>query len=399
MKLLVINAGSSSLKFRLYEMPAETALCEGLVERIGTADAFIKCQVSTAGKAKKTARQTPVADHAEAVKEVLAILTDPADAVIKEAGDIKMVAHRVVHGGEQFTEATLVTPEVKATIVQLFSIAPLHNPVNYRCIEVTEHFFPAAKQAAVFDTAFHQTLPDKAFRYAIPASFYTKEQIRVYGFHGTSHKYVTEQAAAWLKKPDAKMISIHLGNGCSMAAVAGNRSIDTSMGFSPLNGLVMGTRSGEIDPSVLLHLINKLGMNADRINSLLNKQSGLVGLCGMNDMRDIRKAINAGDAAAAFACELYTYRIKKYIGAYAAILNGLDAVIFTAGVGENDADIREAVSTQLEFLGIHLDAGLNRQHNNGIYEISKTGSPVKLLVIPTNEELEIARQSFGLMEG
>lgn len=396
MKILVINAGSSSVKFQLFDMPLANPLCSGLAERIGSDKSFIRSKIYLNGAEKLVENNQPIPDHTVALKLILSLLADVENGLMKDPEEIAVIGHRVVHGGEDFTKATLVTSEVKEKIKQLFSLAPLHNPLNYRCIEVAEKTFPKAKQVVVFDTAFHQSMPPQAFRYAIPASYYTKENIRVYGFHGTSHKYVTQKAREYLQKPAAKMISIHLGNGCSITAVDGERSLDTSMGFSPLSGLVMGTRSGDIDPSVIFHLVSKLGMSSERINTLLNKQSGLSGLCGFSDMRDIRNAIEEGNKDAVFACELYAYRIKKYIGAYVAVLNGLDALIFTAGVGENDPYIRELVCSNLDFIHISLDKAQNNRKTEGIREINKQDALIKILVVPTNEEFEIARQCFEI---
>ena len=311
--------------------------------------------------------------------------------------EVEAVGHRVVHGGEYFTEAVVITGEVKEKIRSLFSLAPLHNPVNYNCIEVAEQTFPNATHIAVFDTAFHQSMPEFAFRYAIPEKYYSEMRIRAYGFHGTSHKYVTNQALTWLKKPDAKIISIHLGNGCSITAVDAGKSVDTSMGFGPLSGLIMGTRSGDIDPSVILHLLRQERKTPDEMDVLLNKQSGLAGLTGHSDMRDVRKLLEMGNYEAELAADMFAYRIKKYIGSYAATLNGLDAIIFTAGVGENDALMRERVCKDLEFLGLKIDFDKNREKSDQLKEINADDSKVKILVVPTNEELEIAMQSYALL--
>ena len=318
--------------------------------------------------------------------------------VIKKPGEIEVVGHRVVHGGETFAATTIITKKVKEEIKKLFPLAPLHNPANYLGIEVAEKIFTKAKQVAVFDTAFHQTLPKKAFDYAIPKSFYTDHHIRAYGFHGTSHKYVSGKAMEYLNRPDAKLITMHLGNGCSMAAIKNGKSVDTSMGFSPLSGLVMGTRSGDIDPSIIFHLINQLGYDPEQVNTLLNKRSGMLGLTGFSDMRDIDKAAQEGNKDAEFALEIYAYRIKKYIGSYAAVLNGLDAIIFTAGVGENDVNTRQRVCKEMQYLGIHLDEEKNKMASTVIREINSGTSPVKILVVPTNEELEIAKQCYGLLQ-
>jgi acetate kinase len=375
MNLLVINSGSSSLKYQLFDMPTKIPLSSGLVERIGEPGSAIK-------------------DHGIALKQVLAELTGGSNPVISSPEDIAVVGHRVVHGGELFSDAALITDAVKKQIKKLFSLAPLHNPANYKCIEVAEKTFPNARQIAVFDTAFHQSIPQQAYRYAIPKSYYKQHGIRVYGFHGTSHKYVSEEAMLFLEKPNAKLISIHLGNGCSMAAINAGKSVDTSMGFGPLSGLMMGTRSGDIDPSVIFHLMEHSGYTLEQLSDLLNKQSGLLGVGGSGDMRDIRKKASDGDQDAILALELYAYRIKKFIGAYAAVLNGLDAIIFTAGVGENDSNMRASVCRQLEYLGISLDEAANTKYNKQLLDISGAGSKVRILVIPTNEEYEIALQCY-----
>jgi len=397
MNILVINSGSSSLKYQLFKMPDKAPVCMGLVERIGIEGSFVKHTVFSNGKKFGTEVSGFIANHGEALKQVLSLLTQGDHAVVTSPDDISAVGHRVVHGGENFSGPTIITNDVKHQIKKLFSLAPLHNPVNYNCIEVAEQTFINAKQIAVFDTAFHQTIPEQAYRYAIPESYYTEYGIRVYGFHGTSHKYVSEQAVNWLDKKDSKIISIHLGNGCSITAIRNGQSIDTSMGFGPLNGLMMGTRSGDIDPSVIFHLMEHSGYTLAQLSTLLNKQSGLLGVGGSSDMRDIRKMINEGDAAATLAIKLYAYRIKKFIGAYAAVLNGIDAIIFTAGVGENDSQMREAVCSDLAYLGIELDPELNAAYIGELKEINAAAAKVKILVIPTNEEYEIAHQCFGLI--
>lgn len=398
MNIFVINSGSSSIKYQLFRMPSEQALCSGLVERIGLEQAAITHKTYQDGEEKVLRKTLELPDHEAGLKEVVQLLTDKQVGVIKNLDHIDAVGHRVVHGGETFAATTLIGPEVKAEIKKLFALAPLHNPPNYLGIEVAEKIFPRAKQVGVFDTAFHQSMPERAFRYAIPNELYTEEGIRAYGFHGTSHKYVAGQAAAYLNKPDSKLITIHLGNGCSMAAVDAGQSIDTSMGFGPLGGLVMGTRSGDIDPSITFHLIRQKGYSAEEVQSLLNKKSGMLGLTGYSDMRDIGREMEEGSREAALAFELYTYRIKKYIGAFAAALNGLDALVFTAGVGENDATVREMVCRDMDFMGIRLDSEKNRQRSASLHEINGAESKVKILVIPTKEELEIARQCFGLLE-
>ena len=401
MNIFVINSGSSSIKYQLFRWPAEQPVCSGLVERVGSDQATITHQVfdlqAPANPPTETRLTLPLADHEAGLLEVVRLLTAAPGGIIKHPADIAVVGHRVVHGGEAFAAPTRITAEVKAEIKRLFALAPLHNPANYMGIEVAERVFAQAQQVAVFDTAFHQTLPEYAFRYALPTALYTEQRIRKYGFHGTSHQYVSAQAAIYLQQPDARIITIHLGNGCSMAAVRGGKSLDTSMGFSPLAGLVMGTRSGDIDPSVVLHLLGPLGYTGEQITELLNKESGMLGLAGSNDMRDISKALAAGDARAALAYALYAYRIRQYIGAYAAVLNGLDAIVFTAGVGENDALVRTRVCQNMEFFGLALDEDKNQQRRPGLRELNRPEGRVKILVIPTAEELEIARQCAGLL--
>ena len=397
MNIFVVNSGSSSIKYQLFKMPNEKPICTGLVERVGLENSIVTHKVFANGDEKIIRRTLDLPDHEAGLYEVAQLLTDKEIGVIQNPEEIEAVGHRVVHGGESFSSTTIITKEVKQEIKKLFSLAPLHNPANYLGIEVAEKIFTNAKQVAVFDTAFHQTMPEKAYRYAIPQTFYTEMGIRAYGFHGTSHKYVTAKTLDYLKNPKAKIITIHLGNGCSMTAVDAGRSVDTSMGFGPLSGLVMGTRSGDIDPSIIFHLVSQLGYSLDQVNNLLNKQSGMQGLTGFSDMRDITKAKAAGNPNADLAYEMYTYRIKKYIGAYAAILNGLDAIVFTAGVGENDLNVRRMVCADMDYLGIKLANEKNEQRLESIRTISEDDSPVKVLVVPTNEELEIVKQCFALL--
>ena len=397
MNIFVVNSGSSSIKYQLFKMPHPQPVCSGLVERIGQDNAVIKHKVLADGHENIREQTGFLPDHEAGLQQVVALLTGPQDGVIRNPGEIDVVGHRVVHGGESFAATTVIDDHVKREIQKLFSLAPLHNPANYTGIEVAEKIFTRAKQVAVFDTAFHQTMSPHAYRYAIPKALYEAEGIRAYGFHGTSHKWVTSQAMVYLNNPAAKLISIHLGNGCSIAAVDAGRSVDTSMGFGPLSGLVMGTRSGDIDPSVIFYLMEKTGYTEAEVSDLLNKKSGMLGITGFSDMRDIGTLLQAGDKEAVLAREIYAYRIKKYIGAYAAVLNGLDAIIFTAGVGENDRLMRERVCNNLEVLHIALDAEKNRAYAGGIGEIGKEGHNVKILVVPTNEELEIARQCYELL--
>ncbi|QJD96813.1 acetate kinase [Mucilaginibacter robiniae] len=400
MNIFVVNSGSSSIKYQLFKMPAKDPVCTGLVERIGLEKSTITHKVFLNGE-EKVIKLTPeggLPDHEAGLQQVNTLLTTGVLAVIQNPQDIQVVGHRIVHGGETFTTTTVIDAKVKEDLKQTFQLAPLHNPASYLGIEVAEKIFTQATQIGVFDTAFHQTLPPKAYRFAIPNQYYTDFNIRTYGFHGTSHKYVTEQAAAYLNKPENKFISIHLGNGCSMAAVNNGQSIDTSMGFGPLSGLIMGTRSGDIDATVVFYLVNQLGYDIDQVSNLLNKRSGMLGLTGQSDMRDITQAIESGDENAKLAYDMYAYRIKKYIGSYAAVLNGLDAIIFTAGVGENDALVRELVCTDLEYLGIRLNKEENQIRSKQIHDISAADSTVKILVVPTNEELEIARQCYDLVQ-
>jgi len=398
MNIFVINSGSSSLKYQLIDMPSETIVCSGIVERIGLEDAAIIHKTYTDTKAQVKRQVIEIADHAKGLKEVVKLLTDETTGVIKDLSEIQVVGHRVVHGGESFAATTIITPEVKDKIKRLFPLAPLHNPANYLGIDVAEKLFTDAKQIAVFDTAFHQSIPEVAYRYAIPSNFYYEYGIRVYGFHGTSHKFVSRKAMEYLKKKNSKIITIHLGNGCSMAAVLDGKSMETSMGFGPMNGLIMGTRCGDIDQSVIFHLVNQLGYNIEDVNAILNNKSGMIGLTGLSDMRDIRAKIENDDKQALLAYQMYAYRIRKYIGSYTAVLNGVDAIVFTGGVGENDRLTRKLCSSNLEFLGIDLDEVKNNQRLKGFHEINTTGSKVKILVVPTNEELEIATQCYQLLK-
>ena len=397
MNIFVINSGSSSIKYQLFKMPNEQPVCSGLVERIGLENSVITHRVFKDNEEKVLTRAIDLPDHEAGLKVVAQLITQGDTAVIKDAAEINAVGHRIVHGGRAFASTTIITPEIKDKIKSLFQLAPLHNPANYTGVEIAGHIFTNATQVAVFDTAFHQTMPEKAYRYAIPKNYYDDYNIRAYGFHGTSHKYVSEKAMDYLSNPKAKLITIHLGNGCSMAAIDKGICIDTSMGFGPLNGLIMGTRSGDIDPSVIFHLVNQYGFDVEQVSSLLNKRSGMVGLTGFSDMRDINQAQQQGNTEAGLALEMYAYRIKKYIGSYAAALNGIDAIIFTAGVGENDAATRLRICTGMNFLGLHIDAKKNLEKKPDIHEINSESSPVKILIIPTNEELEIVKQCYRLL--
>ncbi|SHI93760.1 acetate/propionate family kinase [Algibacter luteus] len=394
MQVLVLNSGSSSLKFQLFSMPEEKILCSGIIERIGLEDAIFKYK--TDKDSIEVVKAIP--NHKVGLELVSKQLLDKDTGIIKSTDDINIVGHRVVHGGKHFSDTTEITTEVKDKIKALSALAPLHNPANLEGIEVAETIFTNAKQVAVFDTAFHQSIPEYAYKYAIPNEFLEKHNIRVYGFHGTSHKYISEKAVEYLGKTHSKIITIHLGNGCSMTAVKDGKSIDHTLGFSPINGLIMGTRSGEIDQSIIFHLAKKFNYSLDEINDILQKKSGMLGLTGYSDLRDILAEAKKGNRDCELALQMNAYRIKKYIGSYAAVLNGLDAIVFTAGIGENSPDIRERVCEDLDYLGIILDKEKNNIRPDKLTEINTDTSKVKILVIPTNEELEIAKQSVDLFE-
>ncbi|PKH50399.1 acetate kinase [Tenacibaculum sp. Bg11-29] len=393
MKILVINSGSSSIKYQLFEMPQQEVICSGLIERIGleVGNVHYKSVKNDIEEAIE------IKDHKAGLEKVVGLLLDKNVGVIASTDDIQIVAHRVVHGGNSFTKTTVVTDEVKEKIEELFSLAPLHNPANLEGIKVAETIFTKAQQIAVFDTAFHQTIPVKAYKYAIPNKFLEEDKIRLYGFHGTSHKYVSEKTIEYLGKEKSKIITIHLGNGCSITAIENGNSIDHSLGFGPVTGLIMGSRCGDIDHSLIFYLINNLGYDVNYVNSMLQKESGMLGLTGFSDLRDIEAAAEKGDENCQLALDMNAYRIKKYIGSYIAAMNGLDAIVFTAGIGENSVLIRKLVCNSMEFFGIELDEVKNDMRAKVLTEIHKETSNVKILVIPTNEELEIAKQSYGLL--
>ncbi|WP_319501842.1 acetate kinase [uncultured Draconibacterium sp.] len=397
MNILVVNAGSSSIKYQLIDMKTEKPLSSGLVERIGLDGGAIKHQIFVGGKEKKITKELSIPNHAVGLKRVAELLTDKEIGVIAEPSQIEVVGHRLVHGGETFSKTVVINEDVKAKVKELFALAPLHNPANLTGVEVAEKVFPNAKQVGVFDTAFHQTMPEVAYRYAIPEALYRDFGIRKYGFHGTSHKYVSEKAAKYLGKKDAKIITIHLGNGASLAAVDAGVCIDTSMGIGPLNGLIMGTRSGSIDPSIIFYLVEQKGFTVEEINAILNQKSGMLGLTGESDMRDVEELYFKGNKKARLAYEMYAYRIKHFIGSYVASMNGLDALVFTAGIGENDKLVRSLVCKKMEFFGIRLDEERNLVRSKDIREINTARSKTKVLVIPTNEELEIAQQSYEVI--
>ncbi len=394
MQVLVLNSGSSSLKYQLFSMPNETILCSGIIERIGFDDAIFKFKTE-----KNTIKfESQILNHKAGLKLVAEHLLDKNTGIIKSPEDIAVVGHRVVHGGIYFSDTTEITKEVKEKIKELSSLAPLHNPANLEGIEVAEDIFPTAKQVAVFDTAFHQSIPEVAYKYAIPNEFLTEKHIRLYGFHGTSHKYVSEKAIEFLGKKESKIITIHLGNGCSITAVKNGKSVDHSLGFSPVSGLIMGTRSGDIDPAIIFYLADKYGYALSEINTFLQKKSGMLGLTGYSDLREIESEAAKGNKDCILALHMNAYRIKKYIGSYTAILNGLDAIVFTAGIGENSVYMRQLICEDLDFLGINLDTEKNKNRTQEIRAINKEGSKVKVLIVPTNEELEIAKQSMELIK-
>ncbi|OYX86340.1 MAG: acetate kinase [Flavobacteriales bacterium 32-34-25] len=392
MKIVIINSGSSSIKYQLIDMPSKEVICSGMIDRIG---------LETSNLTYKTSKDSleeilPIPNHKIGLEKISKLLLDQSIGVIKSTQEIEAVGHRVVHGGASFSNTVLITEAIKEKIKQLFELAPLHNPANLEGIIVAEDVFSSAKQVAVFDTAFHQTMPEVAYRYAIPNYLLTENKIRAYGFHGTSHKYVSEKAIDFLEK-SSKIITIHLGNGCSITAVKDGKSIDHSMGFGPMNGLIMGTRSGDIDQSVIFYMVNTLGYQLSEVNTVLQKQSGMLGLTGHSDLRDIQANAENGDTNCRLALDMNVYRIKKYIGSYAAVLNGIDAIIFTAGIGENSAYIRKAVCADMEFLGLELDETKNEIRSNDIRGINTANSKAKILVVPTNEELEIANQVYDLI--
>ncbi len=396
MKVLVINAGSSSLKYQLIDMTDESALAVGLCERIGIDNSFLTQKRSDG---KKYEVQTDLPDHKVALEEVIKALTDAELGVISSMSEINAVGHRVVHGGENFTSSAVINEDVKQAITDCFDLAPLHNPPNMMGITACEEIMPGTPMVAVFDTAFHQTMPAYAYMYALPYEFYEKYAVRKYGFHGTSHKYVAMRAAAMLGKPESevKVITCHLGNGSSISAVNGGKSVETSMGFTPLEGLAMGTRCGSIDPAVVPFLMEKEGMTTREIDTMMNKKSGVLGVSGLsNDFRDLDEAASKGNKRAELSLEIFAYKVKKFIGEYSAVLNGADAVVFTAGIGENSATIRKRILSDLEGLGISIDDEKNKIRGEEI-DISTPEASVRVLVIPTNEELAIARETKELV--
>ncbi|MEI3367969.1 MAG: acetate kinase [Clostridium sp.] len=398
MKVLVINCGSSSLKYQLIDMVNEEALAQGLVERIGIEGSVLTQKVE--GKDKYIVKEE-MKDHKDAIRLVLEALVDENNGVIKSMDEISAVGHRVVHGGEKYKESVVINDEVKANIEECFKLAPLHNPANMIGIKACEELMPNTPMVAVFDTAFHGTMPEDAYLYALPYELYEKDGIRKYGFHGTSHKYVSQTCAEVMGRDikDLKIITCHLGNGASLCAVKNGVSVDTSMGFTPLEGVAMGTRCGNINPAIVTFLMKEEGLSVDEVNDLLNKKSGVLGISGISsDFRDIEDAaFNKGNRRAQLALRIFEYKIRTTIGAYAAAMGGVDAIVFTAGVGENGPETREKCLEGLEFLGVEIDKEANNVRGK-IREISKAGCNVKAFVIPTNEELVIARDTLELIK-
>lgn len=395
MKVLVINCGSSSLKYQLIDMDGEKVLVKGLVERIGIEGSRIKHEKTGADA---VIIEEPMKDHNKAIELVIKALTDSSHGVVKSMDEISAVGHRVVHGGESFNKSAVINDEVMKGIKDCIDLAPLHNPANIMGIEACKAIMPKTPMVAVFDTAFHQTMPAENYIYALPYEYYSKYKIRRYGFHGTSHMYVSQRAAAVMGKPaeSLRIVTCHLGNGASLAAVKAGKCVDTSMGLTPLEGLAMGTRSGDLDPAILPFIMNKEKISADEMASILNKKSGVLGISGVSsDFRDIEKAASEGNDRAALSLDIFCNRVRKYIASYAAQMGGVDGIVFTAGIGENSIELREKICKGLEFLGIEIDCEKNKTRGKEAV-VNKDSSKVKILVIPTNEELMIARDTLNL---
>ncbi len=399
MKIIVLNCGSSSIKYQLFEMPSVEVLAKGLVDKIGLKGASIKHKRND-GKELKV--EGEILDHKSGIEYLLGVLIDPEYGSISSLQEIKAVGHRVVHGGESFSGSVAITPEVVEALEESSDLAPLHNPPNLKGIYAMQQLLPEAPQAGVFDTAFHQTMPEYSYLYGIPYSLYDKYKIRRYGFHGTSHKYVSARACEILNLDIStqKIVTCHLGNGASMAAVQYGKSIDTSMGMTPIEGVMMGTRCGDLDVGALFHIMNKEDINFKIANTLVNKFSGVLGVSGISsDMRDVELAAEDGHPRAEVAYKMYAYRVKKYIGAYAASMGGVDVIVFTGGIGENDSVTRSNVVEGLEFLGVDFDFDLNKGLRGKETILSKPGSKVKVLVVPTNEEMMIAKDTYAIVSG
>lgn len=396
MKILVLNCGSSSIKYKLYNMDDQSVMAAGGIERVGMPESFNLVKLPN-GEKKKLMRDIP--EHTAGVKFIFECLTDPEIGAIKDLGEITAVGHRLVHGGEKFNKSVLITDEVIKQMEACNDLAPLHNPANLKGVAAVTELMPGLPQVGVFDTAFHQTMPDYAYMYALPYELYEKYAVRRYGFHGTSHRYVSARACEFLgvDASQKKVITCHIGNGGSLAAVLNGKCVDTSMGLTPLEGLVMGTRSGDVDGGALTFIQDKLGLDSAGLSNLLNKKSGVLGITGISsDMRDIDNAAKNGDKRAQLALQMYSYRIKKYIGAYAAAMGGVDIVVFTAGVGENQVSMREAVCEGMEYLGIKLDKEKNSQIHGDEAVLSTPDSKVTVVCIPTDEELVIAKDTLAL---
>ena len=395
MKILVLNSGSSSVKYKLIDLEGgkDATLAEGGVEKIGLPGGFLKYKKADGSKAIDELGEI---NHLQAIKAILAKLTDPTDGCIKSYDEIEAVGHRVVHGGEKFSESVLIDDAVKAKIRECYDIAPLHNPANMTGIDAITELMPNVPQVGVFDTAFHQTMPAKAYMYALPYKYYTEDGVRRYGFHGTSHRYVSQRACEFLNLDikKQKIVTCHIGNGGSITAVDGGRSVDTSMGLTPTEGLMMGTRVGDVDPGALTFIMTKHGLTVDQLQKIINKESGVAGVSEISsDMREIEAAVNAGNERAKLALDMYEQRIIKYVGAYAAEMGGLDVIVFTGGVGENQTGVRENVCAPLAFMGVKIDTELNNRTRGTETEISTPDSRVRVVVIPTDEELMIARDT------
>ena len=396
MKILVLNCGSSSVKYKLIDSSTKEVLAEGGVEKIGLEDSFLKFKRPDGSKETIT---VSMPDHKEAIKQISKVLTDPKEGVIKSFDEIEAVGHRVVHGMEYFNKSVLITPEVVERVKECYPVAPLHNPANITGIEAVTELMPNTPQVAVFDTAFHQTMPAKAYMYALPYEDYEKYGVRRYGFHGTSHRYVSARVCEFLGVPYDKqrIITCHIGNGGSVTAIKDGKSVDTSMGLTPTEGLMMGTRVGDVDPGALVYLMERLNLDAEGVLKLINKQSGVLGVSGIsNDMRDIEAAIEKGDERAKLALDMYEYRLLKYIGAYTAVLGGVDIIVFTGGVGENQPQTRERICKQLAYLGVTFNAEANKSRGEEVV-ISGEDSKVKVVVIPTDEELMIAQDTAAIV--
>ncbi|MDH8676662.1 acetate kinase [Fusibacter bizertensis] len=397
MNVLVINCGSSSLKYQLFNMEDESVLAKGLVERIGIEGSRLKHEVE--GKDKKTI-EVAMKDHKDALAQVLDAIVHPEHGAIASLQEINAVGHRVVHAGEKYSASVIVDKSVMAALEECIELAPLHNPPNIIGISAIEELLPGVKNVAVFDTAFHQTMPASAYVYALPYEYYEKDHVRRYGFHGTSHRYVSQRTAELLGKPlsETKIITCHLGNGASLAAIDGGKSVDTSMGFTPLEGLVMGTRCGDIDPQIVTYVMGKENITLEQMNDIMNKKSGVLGISGVSsDFRDVEDAAAAGNERAILALDIYHSNVRKYIAAYAAVLGGVDAIVFTAGLGENGVESREEICKNLEFMGAVLDPVKNKVRGKEAF-VNTDDSKVKIMVVPTNEELTIARDTLELVK-